>query len=190
MCIWLGYALGWTSTVSFAEVYTTTKWLVLEGSKVERGPLIGILVPRRKSRIHVLDLYRSPPELNMQVCAFTPKGILWSRKQIIGVCQTKRGWKEKKLPFPDAVYNRIYTLRMKYAQAVGRVIGRKFFNAVTFFNKGIIFNALRESGVKSYLPATFIYDEAEVEGLLEEYKLLYVKPVYGVVCDIVCKMAF
>jgi len=151
----------------------------LEERKVQHCPLIGILVPKKKDRINALKLYQHHYDLNMKVCAFTPADIFWRKQRIIGVYRTRDAWKEETLPFPDAVYNRCYKKTTNIAHSVESIIGHKCFNTITHFNKWVIYNLLKKSQLKAYLPDTFLYDQSKFSNILEQFKLLYIKPVYG-----------
>ncbi|OEH86843.1 hypothetical protein BHU72_00830 [Desulfuribacillus stibiiarsenatis] len=142
-------------------------------------PLIGIMVSTNRGRIYALKRYQQPYNLDMRVFAFTPKDINWKSRRINGVSWTRGGWKKRSFPFPDAVYNRCYNKTNTINNSIEKAIGKKCFNMITCFNKWIIYNMLKNSQMEEYLPNTFLYHEVNVANVLEQYKLMYLKPVYG-----------
>ncbi|WP_376768272.1 YheC/YheD family protein [Paenibacillus alginolyticus] len=53
------------------------------------------------------------------------------------------------------------------------------FQQYQFFNKWDLYNLLKQSILKPYVPDTFLYNEVNISELLEKYKLVYIKPSYG-----------
>lgn len=147
---------------------------------MKRGPLIGILVANRSKRKAILGRYQRNHDLNLRLCAFTPRDIRWKSRRIVGLVLEDGHWKIKKLPFPKAIYNRCYNKKAKSIQRLKNRIGKKkCFNSINFFNKWDIFKIIDQSFLKSFVPDTFLYRKENVLQQLEQYKLLYIKPVYG-----------
>lgn len=147
---------------------------------MEKRPLIGILVTRRSNREGILKLYQRYHNLDLKLCAFTPADILWKKQRIIGLSLKKGIWKESSFPFPDVVYNRCFNKKLIAIERMEKAIGRnKCFNNINFFNKWDIYNLLKQSSLKSYVPDTFFHNEVNVSELLEKYKLVFIKPPYG-----------
>jgi hypothetical protein len=148
--------------------------------RLENGPLIGILVTKRSSRKRSLELYQSYHNLNLNLYAFTMADILWKEQRIIGLSLKKGIWKQSSFPFPHVVYNRCFNKEFITIQRLEKAIGRnKCFNNINFFNKWNLYNLLKRSNLRPYVPDTFLYNEANVSELLEKYKLIYIKPSYG-----------
>ncbi|NRF95780.1 YheC/YheD family protein [Paenibacillus frigoriresistens] len=147
---------------------------------MENRPLIGILVTKRSSRKRILELYRLYHSLNLKLYAFTPADILWKEQRIIGLSLKKGIWKQSSFPFPHVVYNRCFNKKLVTIQRLEKAIGRnKCFNNINFFNKWDLYNLLKQSNLKPYVPDTFLYNEVKVSELIEKYKLVYIKPSYG-----------
>jgi hypothetical protein len=148
--------------------------------RLEYRPLIGILVTKRNSRKRILKLYQRYHNLNLKLYAFTPADILWKEKRIIGLSLKMGIWNQSSFPFPHVVYNRCFNKKLLTIQRLEKVIGRnKCFNNINFFNKWELYNLLKQSNLKPYVPDTFLYNEVNVSELLEKYKLIYIKPSYG-----------
>jgi len=147
---------------------------------MDERPLIGIMVSNRRSRKRILELCQCYQNLNLKLYAFTPTDILWNKQRIIGLSLYKGKWTQSSFPFPHAVYNRCYNKKRITIQRLEAAIGRnKCFNTINFFNKWDLYNLLLHSNLKSYVPDTFLYNEVNISELLESYKLLYMKPIYG-----------
>ncbi|NOU96638.1 hypothetical protein GC093_25960 [Paenibacillus sp. LMG 31456] len=147
---------------------------------MENHPLIGILVTNRYSRKRLLELYQRYHHLNLKLYAFTPADILWKKQRIIGLSLKKGKWKQSSFPFPHVVYNRCFNKKVITIQRLEKKIGRnKCFNNINFFNKWDLYNRLKQSNLKPYVPDTFLYNEVNMSDLLEKYKLVYIKPSYG-----------
>jgi len=144
-------------------------------------PLIGIMVPRKKDRKKILELYQEfrKKNLKMRLCSFTPANIDLRKKKIKGIIKSSKGYKEATLDLPDAVYNRCYNKSSKKLRPLERMIGEKYFNKITHFNKWDVYRQLEKSELKIFTPKTFLYDASILPDLLEAWKLLYLKPVYG-----------
>ena len=147
---------------------------------MKNGPLIGILVANRRKRKAILKRYQRHHDLKLRLCAFTPRDIRWKSKRVVGLCREGYNWKVKKLPFPKAVYNRCYNKKTKTIQRLKNKIGsHRIFNAINFFSKWDIYKVLDQSFLKSFVPDTFLYREENLLQQLLQYKLIYIKPVYG-----------
>ncbi len=148
--------------------------------RLENRPLIGIMVTKRNSRKRILELYQRYHNLNLKLYAFTSSDILWKEQRIIGFSLKKGIWKQSSFPFPHVVYNRCFNKKSVTIQRLEKAIGRnKCFNNINFFNKWDLYNLLKQSNLKTYVPDTFIYNEVNISELLEKYKLVYIKPSYG-----------
>jgi hypothetical protein len=142
--------------------------------------LIGILVSKRNERKGTLQLYQRHHSLPLKLCAFAHKDVLWKKHKIVGLQLIGNKWTQRVLPFPQAVYNRCYNKSIASIRRLERVIGRgKCFNIINWFNKWEVYNFLRQSYLKRYVPDTFLLDEVDIAELIRVNKLLYIKPCYG-----------
>lgn len=150
---------------------------------MEIRPLIGIMVTKRSSRKRILRLYQSSNHnLNLKLYAFTPTDILWKKQRIIGLSLNKGRWKKRLFPFPHVVYNRCFNKKdeIMTIQRLEKTIGRnKCFNTINFFNKWDLYKLLKQTTFNSYVPDTLLYNRINMSELLEKYKIVYIKPIYG-----------
>lgn len=147
---------------------------------MDKRPLIGIMVSNRGSRKSFLKLCLRYQILNLNLYAFTPRDIQWNKQRIIGLRLKKGKWTQGSFPFPHAVYNRCYNKKLSTIQRLEAAIGmNKCFNSINFFNKWDLSKLLAQSSLKPYVPDTFLYNEVNMSELLESYKLIYMKPIYG-----------
>lgn len=148
--------------------------------RLENRPLIGIMVANRNSRKKILEHYHRYHYLNLKLYVFTPADILWKKQRIIGLSLKKGIWKQSSFPFPHVVYNRCYNKKKLTTRRLEQAIGsNKCFNNINSFSKWDLYNLLKQSNLKPYVPDTFLYNEVNVSELLEKYKLVYIKPSYG-----------
>lgn len=141
---------------------------------------IAIMVTGRKRRKKILKLYGRTHNLPVKLFAFTARDILWKKKKIRGLVRMGNKWRERAFPIPHAVYNQSYTNNTETIPRLQSLIApAKCFNTVTRFNKWSLFNILRETSLKAFLPDTFLYSKDKIAPQLEKYKLIYMKPVYG-----------
>ncbi|NUU60069.1 YheC/YheD family endospore coat-associated protein [Paenibacillus agri] len=148
---------------------------------MKNRPFIGILVAKRSSRKKTLALYQRYHHLNLKLYTFTSEDILWKEQRIKGLSLEKGLTKQNSFPFPHVVYNRCFSKNLLTIQRLEKAIGKnKCFNSINFFNKWELYNLLKESDLKGYIPDTFSYPDADVSELLEKYRLIYIKPTYGV----------
>jgi glutathione synthase/RimK-type ligase-like ATP-grasp enzyme len=138
--------------------------------------VIGIMMSRPKP----FHEYEREQNSDIVLFLFNREGINWSRKKIKGLMLTKNGWKEVTRPFPLAVYNRYYTTKSRILDRIERVIGKhKVFNSVTRFDKWENYTILRSSEVRECIPSTYLYHKISLISLLEEKKVLILKPCKG-----------
>ncbi|MHA0856378.1 YheC/YheD family endospore coat-associated protein [Paenibacillus sp. CMAA1364] len=127
-----------------------------------------------------MKLYQRYHNLNLKLYAFTSADILWKEQRIIGLSLKNGVWKQSSFPFPNVVYNRCFNKKLMTIERLEKAIGKnKCFNNINFFNKWDLYNVLKESNLKLYVPDTFLNNEVIISELLKEYRLLYIKPFYG-----------
>lgn len=126
------------------------------------------------------DLYsRVRNELPFDLLLFTKRGINWGRGRISGLLLRKGHWRQGEMPFPDAVYNQLYTRSSALARRLEGVIGRgKVFNILTRFNKLATYSILADSKFRSLLIPTRPYSEQSLLEWLGSGPVI-LKPVYG-----------
>lgn len=158
------------------------------------GPIIGILTAGNGktfmgNRENFKDIFLSGKRLGALVYVFTPSGINWSKKYIIGFLYNvkKESWTEHILPFPNVIYNRIPTRKLEQQPATREVLSRlctldnvTLFNR-RFFNKYRLFSILEETKqIQHLLPETKKLDSFHrLKALADRHPILYLKPVLG-----------
>ncbi|NBD25198.1 YheC/YheD family endospore coat-associated protein [Paenibacillus glycinis] len=147
---------------------------------MEKRRFIAIMVPTRRARKPTLRFYQRCCDPNTAIYAFCPDDIIWSERRIIGLRRYKRSYRQRVFPFPLVVYNRCFNKKTETVQRLEDAIGPgKCFNVINFFNKWLLYNLLKPSEAGPYVPDTYLYDKEELPRLLETYKLVYIKPLYG-----------
>ncbi len=140
---------------------------------VEEKPIIGIMSTTLRPW-PLFDLNKNP---RFRLLVFTKKGINWREESISGLAFEDNNWKEKTLPFPNVIYNRLYTSNNKIARKFERKIGKgKVFNYITRFNKWTIYKILKQSTVAEFLPRTYFYRSNYLIDLLRNEQMLILKP--------------
>ncbi len=147
---------------------------------MENRPLVGILVTKRNLRKKTLALYQKYHDLNLRLFAFSPADIQWKAQRIIGMTRRKDRWVERTFPFPNAVYNRSFNKKKITVRRLERSIGRnKCFNAINYFNKWELHDLLKQSALHSYVPDTSLLNQENILEMINKYRLVYIKPLYG-----------
>ncbi|WP_229696012.1 YheC/YheD family endospore coat-associated protein [Paenibacillus albidus] len=128
-----------------------------------------------------MALHQQHRHLNLKLFAFTPEDIMWKERRIKGQYLSKRAFKERRFPLPDVVYNRAFNKKSTTVRRLGALIGeKKCFNSINFFNKWELHNSLLQTELLYLIPETFSYNTLDLDQLLKEHQLLYIKPTYGV----------
>ncbi|WP_426446072.1 YheC/YheD family protein [Paenibacillus sp. S-38] len=144
----------------------------------QSGILLGIMVESDRRRKSVLQRYVKHLPPRMTLVGFTPSSIDWNKARIRGLLLKNGRWVEGELPFPNVVYNRCYRLDITTVQRMNHVLGTRWFNQANGFNKLEIHECLTR-WLSPHLPPAWGYDKDAVPGLLNEHKLLYLKPCTG-----------
>ncbi|NOU57554.1 hypothetical protein HN020_22950 [Brevibacillus borstelensis] len=148
---------------------------------MEGCPFIGIMVATRYARRVVLKRYQSHHDLKLKLFAFTPADINWRKRRIRGLSLKGNKWVQRSFRFPKSIINRCHNNRKTVViQRLQRLIGKhKVFNTINQLNKWSIQKILKESFLQMYVPDMFPFRNANLQELLEKYKLVYIKPVLG-----------
>jgi len=143
-------------------------------------PLAGILVSDKESKKAALNLYQYHNNLPLKLFAFSCKDVLWSKKRILGLCQSGQGLAEKTFPFPCVIYNRCYNKSPSVIDKFGEAAySIKCFNRVNWISKWHVYELLSQSVIKKHVPDTFLLSKVNIAEITEKYRLVYIKPVYG-----------
>jgi hypothetical protein len=147
---------------------------------VMEDKLIGIMVPGSRNKKYFLKLYQRYNDLDLTLCAFTPKDIDWKQKKVHALFYKNKTWEEKKIALPNVVYNRCYNARQNIIYRLESLIGEnRCFNHKNYLSKWEVYKILKETILERHLPKTYLYDVTNLQKLLTTNSLLFLKPCYG-----------
>jgi hypothetical protein len=157
--------------------------------------LIAILTMHDEHRLfrgnlfNFIDLIRTGKEMGAKVFVVTAKDIKLGNpkvKSFVYNAETK-AWTQKLLPLPHVIYNRIPSRKDELLPEVQQTIQAcmkhkniHLFNP-SFFNKWTLFEWLSKAKTtKKFIPATRkFFHLQELESMLRQYSLVYLKPARG-----------
>ncbi|SHG62149.1 YheC/D like ATP-grasp [Thermosyntropha lipolytica DSM 11003] len=160
------------------------------------GPTIGILaasIPNqpefdpKSTQAELIYLSKIGQKMPGQIFIFTPHGINWREKTVIGYnfkpTTPQHGiWVASTYPLPDVVYDRISSRRseIKHRKTRERLKKTAYYFNPSFLNKWEVHEILISNPeLHPYLPETRILSLYNLEQMLNKYKVLYIKPVDG-----------
>lgn len=185
------------------ELQVPGKWR-LHVRKSDKGPMLGPVIAvftssskRRSSRPFgpLSSRFRKLIEQSRQMGAlafvFTPRGIRWSRRSIVGYTWIGSGksgrWIRGVFPFPNVVYNRVPTRKAERRPKVNRARKRlleepdlHFFNP-QFLDKWEVYQVLMpNSKINAFLPETSQCRRTkDLIPFLKEHRHVYLKMAGG-----------
>lgn len=136
------------------------------------------------------EIIRAGREHGVLVYVFSPGGVDWRRRQVLGwrvSAQGPRHWHARWFPMPDVVYNRVPTRTAEGKPSVRECLRRlrreldgRVFNP-HYLNKAVLSRALgRDPELAGHLPATIpLRDGARLRQFVEEHGRVYLKAVGG-----------
>lgn len=146
---------------------------------MKKTDFVGIMVTNPNQRKNALRTFLNYKEIGMRLFCFSPSGIDWKNKRIIGLQRLNRNWVIRKFPFPKVIYNRCYKIDHQLIQRLKSEIGSSnWFNHFNQFNKHEI-HELLSRWLVHYLPDTVPYNKENVIRMLDMHKVVYLKPCYG-----------
>ncbi|MNI07032.1 Endospore coat-associated protein YheD [compost metagenome] len=161
----------------------------------EQKPTLAILTVQDSHRIfrgnrnNFIDLVRIGRDLGAVVYVVAAPDLKLTGRKVLGYRYDfkLKKWIKGLLPPPHVVYNRVPYRKMEMLPEVQQTIQDCMrSNQVTlfnpaFFNKWTLFEWLNKSSqVKKYIPATQqLASSAELERLLRDHPIVYLKPVKG-----------
>ncbi|WP_019415145.1 YheC/YheD family protein [Paenisporosarcina sp. TG20] len=154
----------------------------VENDLVQDSFMIGILVGKSNSKLkrslnHLKDLggiYK-----NVQLGAFSLKGINSEKQIISGYLYNQGLWKRSIFPIPDAIINRT-ALNSTWESFFRETLGSRMITNFTF-NKWEMYNWLsNDFNLSKHLPITRLVNcPQDIIDFLGEYKEGYIKPISG-----------
>jgi len=120
------------------------------------------------------------------VCAFRLQDVNWDAGLVRGLVRRGDLWREKLLPLPQCIYNRLVSRRRERSEWMAAWVQRcknaniSFFNE-QFLNKWDVHSALEnQEGAQAHLPGMMRYQGEEQLGeMLSRYRSVYAKPSNG-----------
>ncbi|HHY36378.1 MAG TPA: hypothetical protein GX518_01670 [Firmicutes bacterium] len=161
------------------------------------GPVIGIFVGRGYlnnireggSHFRLLGLVEGNRRAHTLLYLFTLRDVNWQRGRITGTYYNyeENRWAKHPFPFPDILYDRAGGFSgeaeknaRRLRQRLQGIPGLKTINCQHYFDKWVLHQALHKHGdVREYLPKTLIYDRQNLEHMLRDYKVIYIKTCTG-----------
>ncbi|MGE5561312.1 MAG: YheC/YheD family protein [Chloroflexota bacterium] len=170
-----------------------------EAGTVRIGPLIGILTAGHLTRGRLdrrspftyqsylfENLARAARRMHGLVFAFEPVGLDWVAGRIDGWTWVGGSWREVRMPFPDAVYNRVPNRRLEAQERVQATLATLARSGVPVFNPHFIDkeelyeSLLADPEVSHFLPPTKpLRHYSQVTDSLAESPIVYLKPRFG-----------
>ncbi len=166
---------------------TPGKWRVRRvADGVRLGPIIGLVCNNLPSRPPAQsNWYRYLAGMDGGLgILLTPEGFDQNRHCTHGftLSQDKLRWVEKEMPWPDAVYVRVYPVSYSFKIFLKKAFPCCHFNSQTLLNKWLVFELLsKHPEINSYLPATAVLDDDpdSLRDWVEKFSAIYLKPVLG-----------
>lgn len=168
---------------------------MMERSSNRSSPIVAILTVEddtkqfRGNRPNFIDIITTGAELGIPVFVVTTKDLNLRMRSIRGYeynGKTKE-WKQRVIPLPDIIYNRIPYREDEHLPENRRLIAEclrhprvRLYNP-SFFNKWHLFEWLSSSNAtKNHIPETCKYSEKlKLLPLLRKHPFLYMKPEKG-----------
>ncbi|MGN7470793.1 YheC/YheD family endospore coat-associated protein [Brevibacillus sp. SAFN-007a] len=160
------------------------------------GPYVGILVSSYHAQMtqspfgplssffnEIADLCRKRGGI---ICAFRLQDVNWDAGIVRGLVRRGGVWRQKVLPLPQCIYNRLVSRQRERSEQMTEWLQRckeaniPFFNE-RFLNKWHVHSALQnQESAAAHLPATVRYQSQEdLRMMLSTYRTVYAKPANG-----------
>lgn len=160
------------------------------------GPYVGILVSAYNSQYplspfgpltpffnEVADISRNRGGI---VCAFRLQDVNWDAGIVRGLVRRGGAWRQRVLPLPQCIYNRLVSRQRERSEAMTAWVQRckdaniPFFNE-RFLNKWHVHSALeKQEAATPHLPAMLRYQsQDDLQTMLAQYRSVYAKPANG-----------
>ncbi|MBP1993277.1 YheC/YheD family endospore coat-associated protein [Paenibacillus eucommiae] len=167
----------------------------IQSNEAAQKPTIAILTVQDKSRIfrgdrsNFADILKTGKELGAEIYVIAASDLKLTGSKVPGYRYNteKKTWVRSLLPVPHVIYNRVPYRKMEMQPEVQQTIQACIrSNQVTlfnpaFFNKWSLFEWLSKSALtRKYIPATQqLSSSQELERLLRDHSVVYLKPVKG-----------
>ncbi len=147
-------------------------------------PIIGILTWREGTRFeepgYMRRLVQEGGDLDAMIYVFAYQDVNLKQRKIRGFFPSEKGgWKSRLFPWPDVVIDRCRKGVEGYKNLRRQKELFTYANS-TYTNKWTATQLFsREENLKRWIPKTMAYSSANLNTMLKEYPLLYIKPGNG-----------
>ncbi|KUG04404.1 hypothetical protein ASZ90_018171 [hydrocarbon metagenome] len=158
------------------------------------GPVVGIMTtairnnhgPSGKTGRLFKELIDYSSRKGIFVYLFSPDGISRDHYYIRGITISHNSWKPGRFAWPDIIYNRIRFRKIEKQQAISRLLyelnkdPRVYIFNSRFLNKKEVHEALKnQPQVKNMIPDTEVFSRQNLQGMLQRYSEVFIKPNHG-----------
>lgn len=162
--------------------------IIAEGLRI--GPVVGIMAqlmsqpgkPFGGQTLFFRQLLAAAREIGIMAFVFTPGAINWKKHTISGHSCGDSGWKRGTFPLPDVIYprDRAYSVGKLATRRRLQELGIKFLNP-PLVGKWETFKILSHNpALVAHIPDTrLIKSFKQVDGMINKYQAVYLKPVAG-----------
>ncbi|QRG68939.1 YheC/YheD family protein [Brevibacillus choshinensis] len=160
------------------------------------GPYVGILVSTYNAQFPqspfgpLTSFFNESADICRKrggiICAFRLQDVNWDAGIVRGLVRRGGVWRQKVLPLPQCIYNRLVSRQRERSEQMSNWVGRckdaniPFFNE-QFLNKWHVHSALEnQEAAEPYLPKMVCYQsQEELQTMLESHRMVYAKPANG-----------
>jgi len=164
--------------------------------KLVFGPYVGILVSTYNAQFPqspfgpLTPFFNEVADINRKrggiVCAFRLQDVNWDAGIVRGLMRRGGVWRQKVLPLPQCIYNRLVSRSRERSEQMTAWVQRckdaniPFFNE-RFLNKWHVHAALEnQEAAAAHLPKMVRYQSQEdLKHMLSQYRTVYAKPANG-----------
>lgn len=173
----------------------------LDDNILSLGPLVG-LITNSKTLKNILDgtygpkidqTMKAAKEANVFLYFFTIYDILWAESSVNAAVYNPwtDSWENKKMPFPDVIYDRgvaegLSERKMEWVldirERLNYLNGLRKINAQHYFDKwDLHYRLSKHKEMKKYLPETVLYkgNIEDLKPMIDKYSTIYLKACIG-----------
>lgn len=144
---------------------------------MEKTVTIGLLAP---AFMPLTGYEETARDLGLRLAVVTPQKIRWTTRQVDALIWQDNRWHNKVTSLPTSMYNRFYSPKQPFIDAIEKIIGRdKIFNHITRFDKWEMHTILENSLLRRYMPPTALYSSQSLQDYLKRYDSVILKPRLG-----------
>lgn len=172
---------------------------ILPGPKLKIGPIVGMLVSKKKNQDYPLPVGREAKiykemtmearQKNILLYFFYSDGMDWGRKLINGHFYAQpaknTGWVRGSFPLPDIIYNRIAYRSLERQNHIQTIINKAEEESIYLFNsrfldKWEVHKTLYlDPHTRKMLPEACSYSLDNLSYCIDKFKTVFIKPIDG-----------